>query len=245
MSAVQGAPALEGLVPEAGSGRARVSDSPAPRRGAGPLLAVTRLPGFVLRLGLGLAATLVVSVRAQLAILERYPEADWLALAGGLLAGGLVLFAAVAVAFGLRSPRRALVLMTALPALLLTAGCLSVTHFPEAGFRTGQLRGEWERLHPTLRLSLWIARLSGDLVLTDVAGRPAGHGVTGLPEPGVPGRFPRPWRGYVQAVDLRARDPGELRDWARQGLFLALGLKAVPHAGAAGHLHVSLPSRPR
>ena len=232
MSAVQGAPALEGLVPEAGSGRARVSDSPAPRRGAGPLLAVTRLPGFVLRLGLGLAATLVVSVRAQLAILERYPEADWLALAGGLLAGGLVLFAAVALAFGLRSPRRALLLLTALPALLLTAGCLSVTHFPEAGFRTGELRGEWERLHPTLRLSLWIARLGGDLVLTDVAGRPAQDGST-------------PWRGYVRSVDLRAREAGDLRDWARQGLFLALGLKAAPHAGAAGHLHVSLPSRPR
>ena len=232
MSAVQGAPALEGLVPEAGSGRARVSDSPAPRRGAGPLLAVTRLPGFVLRLGLGLAATLVVSVRAQLAILERYPEADWLALAGGLLAGGLVLFVAVAVAFGLRSPRRALLLLTALPALLLTAGCLSVTHFPEAGFRTGELRGEWERLHPTLRLSLWIARLGGDLVLTDVAARPAQDGST-------------PWRGYVRSVDLRARDAGDLRDWARQGLFLALGLKAAPHAGAAGHLHVSLPPRPR
>ncbi len=232
MSAVQGAPALEGLISEAGPGRARVSDPPASRRGAGPLLAVTRLPGFVLRLGLGLAATLVVSVRAQLAILERYPAADWMALAGGLVAGGLVLFAAVAVAFGLRSPRRALLLLTALPALLLTAGCLSVTHFPEAGFRTRDLRGEWERLHPTLRLSLWIARLGGDLVLTDVAARPAQDGST-------------PWRGYVRAVDLRAREAGDLRDWARQGLFLALGLKAVPHSGAAGHLHVSLPSRPR
>ena len=212
------------------------------RSGAGLLLAVTRLPGFVLRLGLGLAATLVVSVRAQLAILQRYPDADWTALAGGLLAGGLVLFATVALAFGLRSPRRALVLMTAVPTLLLTAGCLSVTHFPEAGFRTGQLRGEWERLHPTLRLSLWIARLSGELVLTDVAARPA-LGVP--PEPGVPDRHSPPWRGYLRAVDLRAREAGELRDWARQGLFLALGLKAVPHAAAAGHLHVSLPSRPR
>ena len=242
MSTVQGAPALEGLVPEAGSERARVSDSPALRRGAGPLLAVTRLPGFVLRLGLGLAVTLVVSVRAQLVILERYPEADWLALAGGLVAGGLVLFAAVAVAFGLRSPRRALLLLMALPALLLTAGSLSVTHFPEAGFRTPELRGEWERLHPTLRLSLWISRLGGDVVLTDVAARPERYGSTGLPEPGFPGPFPS-WRGYVRSVDLRARNAGDLGDWARQGLFLALGLKAAPHLGAPGHLRVSLPSQ--
>ena len=240
MSAVQGAPPVEGAVLEAGPGRVRDMAPPARARGAGPLLAVTRLPGLLLRLALGLAATLVVSVRVQLAILQRYPDADWMALAGGLLAGGLVLFATVLVTCRLRSPRRALLLLAAIPVLMVTAGCLSVTHFPEGGFRTGQLRGEWDRLHPTLRLSLWIARLGGDVVLTDVARRPPEFGMD-LPEPQAPGPFPRPWRGYARSVDLRTPDGGDLGNWARQGLFLALGLKARRHAGAPGYLQISLP----
>jgi hypothetical protein len=46
------------------------------------------------------------------------------------------------------------------------------------------------------------------------------------------------------------RDAGDLRNWARQGVFLALGLKADRHGGptdrhggTADHLHVSLPLR--
>ena len=240
MSAVQGAPPVEAAVLEAGPGRVRATAPPARPGGAGPLQAVTRLPGFLLRLALGLAATLVVSVRVQLAILQRYPDADWMALAGGLLAGGLVLFATVLVTCRLRSPRRALLLLAAIPALLTAAGCLTVTHFPEGGFRTVQLRGEWDRLHPTLRLSLWIARLGGEVVLTDVARRPPGYGM-GFPEAEAAGPLLPPWREYARAVDLRTPDAGDLGNWARQGLFLALGLKAERHAGAPGYLQVSLP----
>ena len=238
MSVVRGTGPVEFDVPEIAPGGALPPDATAPRTTRAARAAVTRLPGFLLRLALGLAATLVVSVRVQLAILERYTSADWAALAGGLLAGGLVLFAAVAVL-------SRLLLLAAIPLLMLTAGCLSVTHFPEGGFRSAQLRGEWDRLHPTLRLSLWIARLGGDVVLTDVARRPPEYG-RGLPEPGAPGPFPQSGRGYARAVDLRTPDGGDLGNWARRGLFLALGLKAERHAGAPGYLQVSLPpARPR
>ena len=243
MSAVEEVRPVPKVLPEAGSAPGFDSAPPARRRSAAPFVALARLPGCLLRLGLGLAATLVVTGRVQLAILQRYPDAEWMALAGGLLAGGLVLFGALSLAFGLPSPRRALLLMAAVPILLLAGGCLSVTHFPEAGFRTPELRGEWERLHPTLRLSLWIGRLGGDVVLTGVARAPVEYGSSGLPEPGVPDSVVAPWRGYARAVDLRTRDAGPLGDWARQGLFLALGLEAAPHFGAPGHLRVSLPSR--
>ena len=243
MSAVEEVAPIPGVVAEAGSARGLDSAPPARRRSAAPFLALARLPGCLVRLGLGLAATLVVTGRVQLAILQRYPDADWMALAGGLLAGGVALFGALALAFGLPAPRRALLLMAAVPILLLAGGCLAVTHFPEAGFRTHELRGEWERLHPTLRLSLWIARLGGDVVLTGVARAPVEYDSAGLPGPGGPDSLLAPRRGYARAVDLRTPEAGPLAVWARQGLFLGLGLKAAPHFGAPGHLRVSLPSR--
>jgi hypothetical protein len=198
--------------------------------------------GYIVWVVLGVVTTFVVSVRVQLAILQRYPTADWLALAAGLVTAGLVLFVTVAVACRLRSPRRAMVLVTALPILLLTAGCLSVTHFPRSGFKSDELRGEWNRLHPTLRVALWIARLGvGELVLTDVSRMPADYGSMGLPQPKSSRHFFSPWDGYAHAVDLRTRDAGDLRNWARHGVFLALGLRAVRHDGTADHFHVSLP----
>ncbi len=242
MSAVEEVRPVPGGLAEAGSARGFDSAPPARRPGAAPFVALARLPGCLLRLGLGLAAALVVTGRVQLAILQRYPNAEWTALAGGLLAGGLVLFGALSLAFGLPSPRRALLLLAAVPILLLAGGGVAMTYFPEAGFRTPELRGEWERLHPTLRLSLWIARLGGDVVLTGVSRAPVEYGSSGPSEPGVPGPFPAPRRGYARAVDLRTPEAGPLVVWARQGLFLGLGLKASPHFGAPGHLRVSLPS---
>ena len=149
-----------------------------------------------------------------------------MALAGGLLAGGLALSGALCLAFGLPSPRRALLLMAAVPILLVAAGCLSVTHFPEAGFRTPELRGEWERLHPTLRLSLWIARLGGEVVVTGVARAPWEYGSPGLPESRGPDTLPAPGRGYARGVDLRTPEAGT------PGLLGAAG--AVPRPRVEG-----------
>lgn len=190
----------------------------------------------------GGVVSLVLLVRVQLAVLARYPAADWPAVVAGLLAGGVVLAVTTGLALRLRSPRRALVLLLGLPLLLLTAGCLSVTHFPRDNFKTDELRTEWYRLHPTLRVSLWIARLGeGDLVLTDVSRTPADYDDMGLTEPTWSSHFFSPRDGYAHAIDLRVSDAGDLRNWARQGVFLALGLRASRHGGTTDHLHVSLP----
>jgi hypothetical protein len=187
-------------------------------------------------------ASMILSVRVQLAVLLHYPMADWLAVMAGLLAGGFVLALTAGIALSLRSPKRALVLLVVLPILLLTAGGLSVTHFPHASFKTDELRSEWYRLHPTLRVSLWIARIgAGELVLTDVSRRPVDYADMGLSTPSWSQHFYSPRDGYSHAIDLRVQDAGDLRNWARQGVFLALGLKANRHGGTADHLHVSLP----
>jgi hypothetical protein len=199
----------------------------------------------------GTLTSLILLVRVQLLLLAHYPTAEWPAMAAGLLAGGVTLAIAVAMALRLRSPRRALMLLVALPTMLLTAGCLSVTHFPRSNFKSDELRAEWYRLHPTLRNALWVARLGeGALILTDVTRKPSNYGEMGLTEPSWSSHFTSPRNGYAHAIDLRVRDAGDLRNWARQGVFLALGLKADRHGGptdrhggTADHLHVSLPLR--
>ncbi|MDA0337686.1 MAG: hypothetical protein O2782_21175 [bacterium] len=193
----------------------------------------------------GTVASLIVLVRVQLAMIGRYPTADWPAVVAGLLAGGVVLAISSGIALRLRSPRRVLILLAALPLLLLAAGCLSVTHFPQANFRTDELRTEWYHLHPTLRVSLWIARLSaGDLVLTDVSREPADDAQMGLNAPAWSRHFLSPPDGYVHAMDVQVTDAGDLRNWAQQGVFLALGLRADRHGGTNDHLHVSMPLSP-
>ncbi|MFP6643687.1 MAG: hypothetical protein VCF24_09035, partial [Candidatus Latescibacterota bacterium] len=102
----------------------------------------------------GVIASLIVSVRVQLALLTHYPTADWPSVVAGLLAGGVLLAVTVALVLRMRSPRRALILLVTLPTMLLTVGCLSVTHFPRSNFKSDELRAEWYRLHPTLRVAL-------------------------------------------------------------------------------------------
>ncbi len=190
----------------------------------------------------GVIASLIVSVRVQLALLTHYPTADWPSVVAGLLAGGVLLAVTVALVLRMRSPRRALILLVTLPTMLLTVGCLSVTHFPRSNFKSDELRAEWYRLHPTLRVALWIARLgAADLLLTDVSRRPSDYDEMGLTTPSWSEHFFSPRDGYAHAIDLRVRDTGALRNWARQGVFLTLGLRAERHGGNADHLHVSMP----
>lgn len=214
---------------------AEVADVPARSRRGVPVTSMLLLPA-------GVVAALITAVRVQLALLVRWPTAEFVAVAAGLIAAGVVLSLTLAIVVRLRSPRRGLALLTVLPALLLTAGCLSVTHFPRSNFQSDEVRAEWHRLHPTMRVALWIARLGvGDLVLTDVARRPADYATMGLAPPSWSKHFLSPGDGYAHAIDLRVRDAGDLGNWARQGMFLAMGLKADRHGGTADHLHVSLP----
>ncbi len=46
--------------------------------------------------------------------------------------------------------------------------------------------------------------------------------------------------GYAHAVDLRVSNVGETRNWARQGLFLLMGLQAIRHTGTADYLYLAL-----
>lgn len=192
----------------------------------------------------GAALAVLAAVRVQLALLAPYPGLDWGALAAGLLTGGMLLSLVLVTAFRWRSLRGAGLLTAAVLAGVTAMGTAGVLRFPAGNFKSPELRSEWPRLHPTLRLALWVARLGErDLVLTDLSRRPADYGALDLPEPASSAHYVG-GDGYARAVDLRVHDAGELRNWARQGVFLLMGLRAQRHQGTADHLHVSLPAPP-
>ncbi|MBT4499793.1 MAG: hypothetical protein HOC74_18845, partial [Gemmatimonadetes bacterium] len=112
---------------------------------------------------------------------------------------------------------------------------------PEHRFKDLQTAVEWRQLHPTLRLAVWLVAIEDrSMVLTDIARTPEGYVGMGL-EPQRESRHYVGEDGYSRAVDLRVSDAGRLRNWARQGLFLLMGVETVRHVGTADHLHVALP----
>lgn len=189
----------------------------------------------------GLPTAVLATIRVQLWILSEYPQAGWVALGGGLVSGGLILGLVALIGLRLRSLRGTGVLMAALLLAVVSAGGLGVARFPERSFKGEQVRAEWGQLHPTLRLALWVAHLAEpDLVLTDVSRLPDEYGAMGLPQTPDSHHYVAA-DGFARAVDVRVSDAGALRNWARQGLFLLMGLEAGRHAGTADHLHVSIP----
>jgi len=197
----------------------------------------------ILWIGIGIAAAVLTAIRTQLVLLVRTPHAGWLAAVGGLLAGGLVLAVVLVTVFTFRSLRRTGLMLLAVPLLTLAVGYHGISRFPERNFKDAQTAGEWIRLHPTLRLALWIVILEDrHLVITDIVRRPEGYVKMGL-KPRLGSQHYLQEDRYARAVDLRVSNAGEIRNWGRQGLFLLMGLRARRHDGTADHLHIALPER--
>jgi len=195
----------------------------------------------LLWIAIGLIAAVLTGMRAQLILLSRMPDGGWLIAAGGLLVGGLVLAVVLATVFTFRSLKGNIALLAGVPLLVLIVGGVGIWRFPERHFKDLQTAVEWRQLHPTLRLAVWLVAVEDrSMVLTDIARTPEGYVGMGL-EPQRESRHYVGDDGYSRAVDLRVSDAGQLRNWARQGLFLLMGVETVRHVGTADHLHVALP----
>lgn len=169
----------------------------------------------------------------------------WLALGGGIL-----VTAAIVTAYGVRLagkskgklPIRAVALRFALPLVAFYAAyCLlylSSTHF-----KSPQTRQYYRAIHPLLRVALaTVVLFDGDVVITDVARKPADYARMGLPvnhgSLHIPGLD-----GYVRAVDLRTTGRGWVRNTLSVIYFRVMGFSTLRHVGTADHLHVTLPAR--
>lgn len=189
----------------------------------------------------GFVVAVLTAVRVQLELIARGAATGWVAVVGGLLAGGLILALVLVVGLRLRSLRWTGIAFLVVPLTVLGLGYKGISTFPVQNFKSAEVRNEWDQLHPTLRLVLWLARAGDrDVVLTDIARTPEDYTLMGLEGRGQSPHFVQA-DGFAHAIDVRVSDAGALHNWARQGLFLLVGLDALRHKGTADHLHVSLP----
>jgi len=192
-------------------------------------------------LALGGLGAVLAAVRLQLWVVERDAAAGWLAVVVGLAMGGALWALVLVVGLRFRSPRWAGGLLVLAPLIFLTLGYYGTTRYPAHNFKTPSTAAEWKTLHPTLRLALWLIALEDrQLVLTDIARTAGDYDEMGLVRQRESSHYIK-GDGYAHAMDVRVSNVGEVRNWARQGLFLLMGLQTRRHVGTADHLHVSLP----
>jgi len=189
----------------------------------------------------GFIVAVLTTVRVQLELIVGGMASGWFAAIGGLLAGGLVLALVLAIGLRLRSLRWTGIALLVVPLGALALGYKGASTFPTQNFKSAKVQDEWQRLHPTLRMVLWLA-WAGDrnVVLTDIERTPEDYAHMGLARRDQSPHFVQD-DGFAHAIDVRVSDAGALRNWARQGLFLLVGLDALRHKGTADHLHVSIP----
>ena len=178
---------------------------------------------------------------------ESYDWLPWMALLGGVLVSGFLLFiylvyiqAWIRGAMGnLRSMRRTYWLATA----LVVVYCLpALFYVSTANTKHTQVAEEFTSLHPILRLGIsTLVFLDKNLILTDASRLPEDYHNMGLRTNHRSLHYTQS-SGYAHAVDIRTRGHSEWRNSLVKFYFNLMGFNALRHVGTADHLHVSISS---
>ena len=211
-------------------------------RGRPVLLRLLRMAVFAALLAV---APFLVLVRGGVFAYQRWDLGAWpslglAALATVLLVSLYGLVAGARLGAGRKSRKmilRGVVLLVAayvVYSLVLVAG---------ANFKTPEVRAEYVRLHPLLRVAASTVMLfDSDAVVTDASRTPEFYARLGLPPNESSLHFVQA-TGFVHALDLRTLGRPEWRNTLSELVFKAMGFRTLRHAGTADHLHVSLPDR--
>jgi hypothetical protein len=186
----------------------------------------------------------VVLVRvAVTAFTEGHPT--WLALtAAGSVAVGIVTLYAAWISEKLTGRARLADMAKTVAFPLVAAYTLyALLYVSAANAKTDEVRAEYLRLHPILRLAVGTLILADrDLLITDMARRSADYPRMGL-KVFERSRHLRQPDGYAHALDVRTEGRGEIRNRLTQLYFVAMGFATLRHGGTGDHLHVELRRR--
>lgn len=115
-----------------------------------------------------------------------------------------------------------------------------LVYVASANVKTDEVRAEYARLHPLLRVSTSLLTLiDREAVITDASRTAADYFAMGLPVNEASLHFEQE-NGFVHALDLRTNGRPEWRNKAVELGFWALGFHSLRHVGTADHLHISL-----
>jgi hypothetical protein len=223
------------------------------RRGRGPRrLRLPRDPQAVARRAALVTAKALAVVVFPFVVLVRvavsaYTEGHptWLALtaAASVAVGVVTLYAAwVSEKLTGRARLADLAKKVALP-LVAAYTLYALLYVSAANAKTDEVRAEYLRLHPILRLAVGTVMLADrDLLITDMARRSADYPRMGL-KVFERSRHLRQADGFSHALDIRTEGRGEIRNRLTQLYFVAMGFETLRHGGTGDHLHVELRRR--
>jgi hypothetical protein len=128
----------------------------------------------------------------------------------------------------------------ALPLVLGHCGH-ALLYVSRGNVKVDAVRAEYRATHPLLRLALSTLILTNhDLLITDLARRPADYPRMGLPVNERTLHY-RQRDGWSHAVDVRTSGRGAVVNRLIQLYFGVMGFRTLRHVGTADHLHVELP----
>lgn len=166
----------------------------------------------------------------------------WAALGGGVLATILLLLTYLLYLFRKVRNKRLLVKLSLAGASTMVLGfCMfSLLYLSAENAKSPQVRELYSSMHPVLRVAVSTVTLAdGHLIITDIERQPVDYRNMGLPvNPN--SRHYRQESGYVQAVDLRTRGRGTIRNTLLKFSLELMGFRTLRHVGTADHLHVEL-----
>ena len=223
----------------------RIGGSPspegrAPRGPRGWPLALVRVAVMVFVVAL-LPFVVLVRVAVFLYEQQRYPTL--LALCGGVLCT-----TAVVAVYGAWLSRRftgrlrlsLIARRIAFPFAIAYCG-YALLYLSSANAKSDRVRSYYLSLHPLLRVALSTVMLADrDLVITDLARRPADYATMGLPVKDGTLHYIQT-DGYAHAADLRTAGRSEVTSRLVQLYLWSMGFSTLRHVGTADHLHVELP----
>ncbi len=186
----------------------------------------------------------ILLVRGGVFAYQQWGLGAWSSLAVSAAATALLLaFYAWAVSRRLGAGKRLRKFMTRVAALAAAAFVLySLVVIAGGNVKSEEVRAEYSRLHPLLRMAVSVFVLAdADAVITDAARTPEFYARAGLPANESSLHF-RQDDGFVHALDLRTIARPEWRNLAAELAFRSMGFHTLRHVGTADHLHVSLRS---
>jgi hypothetical protein len=211
--------------------------------GAAPwLVQWTRLAAWALLMG---ALPFLALVKVAVVLYERGGCSTALALAGGVVCTTVVVTAYAAWAWHRLTGRVRLALVArrlALP-LVIAYSAYALVYLSAGNAKSQQVRVYYASLHPLLRVALsTVILVDRDLVVTDLARRPADYRTMGLAANDGSLHYLQA-DGYIHAIDLRTAGRGFVKNRLVQAYFWSMGFATLRHVGSADHLHVELTVR--
>jgi hypothetical protein len=189
------------------------------------------------------AMPFILLVRTSLYLYLQQQMNTWVALTGGIVVTGIVLFAYTAYLrrrwFGTWEMSGRM-FKTMLLIVVLYSG-YSLMYISSSNVKSESVRSTYRSLHPILRVATsTLVLVNRDLVVTDAGRTPADYKKMGLPVREQSLHY-KQQGGYVEAVDIRTTGRSEFRNGLVRLYFWTMGFNTLRHVGTADHLHVSMP----